>query len=93
MKAVWKGTVIAESENVLKLEGFYYFPIESIKKQYLKESGYTTYCPWKGTASFYDLQVHEEINKDALWYYPTPKSRASFIKNFIGIWKGIVTLE
>ena len=92
MRAVWKGTTIAESDDAIKLEGFYYFPRSSVKMEYLKESSDHTFCPWKGTASFYDADINGDINKDSAWYYPTPSERGPMVKDRIAFWKGIVVL-
>ena len=92
MRAFWKGTTIAESDDAIKLEGFYYFPRSSVKMEYLKESSHRTFCPWKGTASFYDVDINGDINKDSAWYYPTPSERGAMVKDRIAFWKGIVVL-
>ncbi len=93
MKAVWKGTTVAESEVYVKVEGFYYFPVSSVKKEYLRESNYQAYCPWKGTASFFSVEINGVANRDAIWYYPTPSDRADYLKGYVGFWKGIIMLE
>lgn len=89
VKAVWKNKVIAESDETIVVEGNYYFPQESVKKEFLKDSDSHTTCPWKGHASYYNIVVEGEINKDAAWYYPDPKPAASKIKNYIAFWKGV----
>ena len=60
-----------------------------MKKEYLNESDMHTTCPWKGLASYYDIVVDDEVNKNAAYYYPDPKSAASKIKNYIAFWKGV----
>ena len=89
MKAVWKNTVIAESDATEVVEGNHYFPADSIKKQYFKESSTNSTCPWKGEASYYTVDVNGEQNKDAAWYYPTPKEKAMNIKGYVAFWKGV----
>jgi uncharacterized protein (DUF427 family) len=88
-KASWKGAVIAESGNCVKVEGNSYFPVESVKLEYLKPSDSHTDCPWKGTASYYDVVVNGEKNPDAAWYYADPKPAAKEIKDHIAFWKGV----
>jgi uncharacterized protein (DUF427 family) len=46
-------------------------------------------CPWKGTASYYTLEVDGKQNKDAAWFYPEPKDAAAEIKNRVAFWKGV----
>ena len=89
MKAVWKNTVIAESDKTEVVEGNHYFPADSIKKQYFKESPTTSHCPWKGEASYFTVDVNGEENKDAAWYYPAPKEKAANIKGHVAFWKGV----
>ncbi len=89
MKAVWKNTVIAESDKTEVVEGNHYFPADSIKKQYFVESPTTSHCPWKGDASYYTVDVNGEQNKDAAWYYVAPKEKAANIKGHVAFWKGV----
>ncbi|BAO54497.1 DUF427 domain-containing protein [Nonlabens marinus] len=89
MKAIWKNTVLAESEKTIVVENNHYFPASSIRKEYFNKSDKTTSCPWKGTASYYSIQVDGAINKDAAWYYPDPKLAAKEIKGHVAFWKGV----
>lgn len=89
VKAIWKGKVIAETDNFEIVEGNYYFPPNSIKKEYLKESKTHTTCPIKGVASYYDIVVDGDVNKDAAWYYPNPKPVAKKIKDYLAFWHGV----
>jgi uncharacterized protein (DUF427 family) len=93
VKAVWKDKIIAESDNFEIVEGNYYFPPDSVKKEFLKESETHSTCPWKGYASYYDIIVDMDTNKDAAWYYPEPKPAASKIKNYVAFWKGVEIIE
>ncbi len=89
MKAIWNGTVIAESNDTVVVEGNHYFPADSIKREYFADSATHTVCGWKGTASYYSLNVDGAGNKDAAWYYPEPKSAAAEIKGRVAFWKGV----
>ena len=88
-KAVWNGKVIAESDQTKVIEGNHYFPPESVRQVYLKETDYHTTCPWKGKASYYNVLVDGEINRNAAWYYPEPKEAASEIKGYVAFWNGV----
>ena len=92
MQAKWHGTVIADSNDTVVVEGNHYFPPESIKKEYFRDSSTHSTCPWKGLASYYDVVVNGEVNKDAAWYYPQPKEAAAEIKDHVAFWHG-VTVE
>jgi uncharacterized protein (DUF427 family) len=87
--ASWNGMVIAESAGCVVVEGNQYFPIVDVKREFLRDSDTHTVCPWKGTASYYDVVVDGKTNKDAAWYYPEPKSAAANIKDHIAFWKGV----
>uniref|UniRef100_UPI00404A653F DUF427 domain-containing protein n=1 Tax=Fulvivirga sp. TaxID=1931237 RepID=UPI00404A653F len=89
MKAIWNGTVIAESSDTVVIEGNHYFPADTIKKEYFRPSDTHTVCPWKGTASYYTVDVDGETNKDAAWYYPETSDLAKAIKGYVAFWKGV----
>ena len=88
-KAIWNGTVLAESDKCVVVEGNQYFPPDAIKKEYFKDSSNHTTCPWKGVASYYSVEVDGKVNKDAAWYYPTTKDAAKNIEGYIAFWKGV----
>jgi uncharacterized protein (DUF427 family) len=88
-KATWNGVILAESDNCEMVEGNYYFPPDSIKKEYFQSSNTHTVCPWKGEASYYTLIVDGQENKDAAWYYPSPKEKANNIQGYVAFWRGV----
>ena len=87
--ATWNGVVIAESDDIVTVEGNAYFPRESVRDDVLRDSDTHTVCPWKGTASYLDLEVDGQVNRDAAWYYPTPKDAAKEITGRVAFWKGV----
>ncbi len=89
VEARWNGHTIAKSDKTIVVEGNYYFPAESVDETLLKPSATTSDCPWKGTASYYSIFVDGEENRDAAWYYPTPKEAAAEIRGRIAFWKGV----
>jgi uncharacterized protein (DUF427 family) len=93
MKALWNNTVIAESADTVVVEGNHYFPPDSITSEFFKPSATTSVCPWKGTASYYTLDVDGKQNPDAAWYYPDTKPDANEIKGHIAFWKGVQVSE
>ncbi|MDP9416100.1 MAG: DUF427 domain-containing protein [Pseudomonadota bacterium] len=88
-RAIWNGQVLAQSDRTIVVEGNHYFPRSDVRLDLLKESPTTTFCPWKATASYYDVVVNEKVNAGAAWYYADPKPAASDIKGFIAFWKGV----
>jgi uncharacterized protein (DUF427 family) len=89
MKATWKGAVLAESDETVVVEGNHYFPADAVKREHFRESETHTVCPWKGTASYYDVVVGGEVNRDAAWYYPEPKDAAEEVRGRVAFWRGV----
>jgi uncharacterized protein (DUF427 family) len=89
MKAVWNNAIIAESDDIVTVEGNAYFPEASLQKAYFKPSDHHTTCPWKGVASYYTLDVDGQQNSDAAWFYPAPKDAAKQIAGRVAFWKGV----
>ena len=87
--ATWNGTVIAESDDIVTVEGNAYFPRDSVRGEFLQPSDTTTVCPWKGTASYLSLEVDGQLNADAAWFYPEPKDAAKEISGRVAFWKGV----
>lgn len=89
MKATWNGTLLAQSDDTVVVEGNHYFPADSLTREHFRDSAAHTVCPWKGTASYYDVVVGGAVNRDAAWHYPTPKSAAANITGRVAFWKGV----
>lgn len=89
MRAIWKGATIAESDDTVVVEGNHYFPAEAVDQTHLRPTSTHTTCPWKGVASYYDVVVGSDTNRDAAWYYPEPKDAAKSIRGRIAFWKGV----
>ena len=88
-RALWNGTVIAQSDATIVVEGNHYFPPADVDPAYLRPSSTHTICSWKGTASYHDVLVGADVNKDAAWYYPEPKPAAANIAGYIAFWRGV----
>ncbi len=89
MKAIINGKVIAESTDTIVIENNYYFPPDSIKREFLRESDHRSTCPWKGEAYYYDVIVDGKESKNAAWYYPNPKEAAKEIPGYVAFWKRV----
>ena len=89
MQATWNGKVIAESNDIVTVEGNAYFPASALNQDYVAPSKLTSICPWKGTAHYYSLNVDGKTNADAVWYYPEPKDAAANIRDRVAFWKGV----
>ena len=88
-QAEWNGVVLAESDETIMVEGNHYFPPGAINDEYFVASTRHTTCPWKGVASYYDVEVGGKLNKAAAWTYPTPSAAAADIKNYVAFWRGV----
>jgi uncharacterized protein (DUF427 family) len=93
MRAIWNGTVIAESDDTVLVEGNHYFPDFAVRMEFMLPSETHTICPWKGQASYYSIQVGGDTNVDAAWYYPEPKQAARRIKGHTAFWKGVEIVD
>lgn len=88
-KATWNGATLAESDRTIVVEGNHYFPPDAINQEYFQTSNTHTTCPWKGQASYYNIVVEGQENKDAAWYYPDAKEKAKNIEGYIAFWRGV----
>jgi uncharacterized protein (DUF427 family) len=88
-KATWNGTVLAESDHAEIVENNVYFPPDSVRREYMRPSATQSTCPWKGLASYYDVVIGADVNKDAAWYYPAPKDAAKNITGYVAFWHGV----
>jgi uncharacterized protein (DUF427 family) len=92
MKAIWRDQIIAQSDDTVVVEGNHYFPASALDRQYFRESEHHSVCPWKGTASYYHVEVEGQINMNAAWYYPSPSAAAQQIEGRVAFWKGVQVL-
>ncbi|MFF2075826.1 DUF427 domain-containing protein [Kitasatospora sp. NPDC058162] len=91
--ASWQGTVVAESADTVVVEGNHYFPVESVRAEFLRPSDTTTVCGWKGTANYYTVEVSGQANPDAAWYYADPKPEAEHVRDRVAFWRGVEITE
>jgi uncharacterized protein (DUF427 family) len=89
MKATWNGITLAESDETVVVEGNHYFPPEAINSEYFQESSSHTVCPWKGVASYYDVVVNGDVNRNAAWFYPSASEAAKNIEGYVAFWHGV----
>jgi len=93
MKAIWNGVVVAESDDIVVVEGNHYFPESALKREYVLPSNRRTMCSWKGEASYYTLFVDGDANQDAVWFYPAPKEAAEEIRGRVAFMRGVLIEE
>lgn len=93
MRAIWRDTVIADSDDTVVVEGNHYFPAEAVRQELLRPSQTHTTCAWKGVASYYAVEVDGEVNQDAAWYYPDPLPEAAAVAGRVAFWRGVTVTD
>ncbi len=88
-RAELNGTVVAESDDVVSVEGNPYFPAESLRTQYFTKTRMCSVCPWKGVARYYTVTVNGAQARNAAWTYPRPLPLARRIKDRVAFWGGV----
>jgi uncharacterized protein (DUF427 family) len=89
MRAVWQDTIIAQSDDIVEVEGNAYFPLAALDRRYVVDSNTHTTCAWKGVASYYSIKVGDAVTADAAWFYPQPKPGAEAVAGRVAFWRGI----
>lgn len=89
VRASWHGTLLAESDRTLLVEGNHYFPMADVIAEHLVESQHSTFCSWKGDANYYDVVAGDELNENAAWYYAEPYDAAAEIRGYVAFWRGV----
>ena len=89
-KAVWNGTVIAESDDTIVVEGNHYFPRNALNEEFFSSSDVESRCPWKGSAGYFDVTVEGKLNPGAAWFYAEPKPAAADIAGRVAFWRGVL---
>ena len=100
MKAVLNDTVIAEApqEDLIHIEGNWYFPPASVKSEYLVESDTPYTCPWKGECQYFSVKSGDGLLQDRAWSYPTPYP-SSFDRvgkdysNYVAYWNDVRVVD
>lgn len=89
VKAIWKDTTIAKSDETVIVDGNHYFPPSAVDKSLLQPSGHTSVCPVKGTAQYFNIRVGGALNANAAWTYPDPTPASEAIRDYIAFWRGV----
>ncbi len=93
VRAIWNNAVLAESDRTIVVEGNHYFPPDSLNERYFEASDHQTLCSWKGLASYYNIEVGDKTNRNAAWYYASPKPAAEQIAGYVAFWHGVEVRE
>ena len=94
MKAVFNGTVIAESDETVVVEGNHYFPPSSVNFDYFSApTDHSTHCPWKGDAGYRDVTVGDQTAANAAWFYDEPFEKATHIKDHVAFYPAVTVTD
>lgn len=100
MKAIWNDQVVAEADkkDLIYIEGNWYFPPDSVNKDFFRDSNTQYHCPWKGDCQYFDVGQGDNWSKDAAFCYPKPKPGAFDIvkkdfSGYVAFWKDIKVTE
>ena len=91
-QAIFNGAVIAKSDSIEIVDGNVYFPLDTLSREYFRDSDHTTVCGWKGTANYYSVEVEGVVAENAAWIYRATKPAAANIENHVAFYP-VVTVE
>jgi uncharacterized protein (DUF427 family) len=100
MKAVLGNKVIAEAsrDELISIEGNWYFPPSSVKSEYILDSTTPYTCPWKGECQYFSVKDEAAVLQDRAWSYPTPyptgiERVGKDFSNYVAFWKEVKVTE
>ena len=88
MRAIFNGTVLADSDDIVMVDNNPYFPRSSRVDAFFRESNHATACGWKGTARYWDVVVGDQVISNPVWAYDTPKPDAESIGERFAFYRG-----
>lgn len=100
MKAIWNDTIVAEApkEDLIYIEGNWYFPPASVNEAFLRKSPTPYTCPWKGECQYFDVGHGDDWSQDNAFSYPQPKASAIHsvkkdFSNYVAFWRDVRVTE
>ena len=88
MRAIFNGTVLADRDDIVMVDGNPYFPRAAMVEDFFRDSVYSTVCVWKGTARYWDVVVGDQVISNAVWAYDNPKPDAESIRERFAFYRG-----
>lgn len=88
-RAWWNNGVVAESDDVIEVDGRHYFPEEDVHREFLQESQTGTTHPEKGRVRYFHVIVEGRLNADAAWTVPDPEPGYEALDGRIAFWHGV----
>ena len=88
MRAIFNGTVLADSDDIVMVDGNFYLPRAAMVEDFFRDSVHTTVCGWKGSARYWDVVVGDQVISNAVWAYDNPKPDAESIRERFAFYRG-----
>ena len=88
MRAIFNGRVLADSDDILMVDGNPYFPRAAMVEDFFRDSVHSTVCGWKGTARYWEVVVGDQVISNAVWAYDNPKPDAESIRERFAFYRG-----
>ncbi|MBR74955.1 MAG: hypothetical protein CL863_01095 [Cyanobium sp. RS427] len=88
MRAIFNGRVLADSDDIVMVDGNPYFPRAAMVEDFFRDSVHSTVCGWKGTARYWDVVVGDQVISNAVWAYDNPKPDAESIRERFAFYRG-----
>jgi uncharacterized protein (DUF427 family) len=92
-QALYRGVVLAESEDAFDQDGTFFFPPESVHSEYLRPADHTGSCLWNGVSEYFDIVIDERVIRNAAWTFRNPSQLTARIKDFIAFGPKITVRE
>jgi uncharacterized protein (DUF427 family) len=88
---ILEGQVIARSSNALTLQEASYPPVQYIPRKdvdltQVTATDHTSYCPYKGQASYYSIAAGGQRSVNAIWSYEEPHDAMAAIKDYMAFY-------
>jgi uncharacterized protein (DUF427 family) len=100
MKAVLGDILLARAdrEDLIQIEGNWYFPPTAVRFEHLAESPTPYTCPWKGECQYYTVTAGDTTLPDRAWSYPRPYPTAiervgKDFSSYVAFWKEVQVVE
>lgn len=92
-RAWWNNRLVAESEDVVVVDGIHYFPEEDVRTEHLQDSQTATTHPEKGPVRYFHVVVDGKLNADAAWILSDPEPGYETLSDRIAFWHGVEVEE
>lgn len=91
IRIVFNGETIAETTRAIRVletshPPAYYIPPSDIRMEYLTSTTRSTFCEFKGAASYWTIRLNERVAENFAWIYRQPSVGYEAIKNYLAFY-------